>query len=449
MKIVLSNKIYFKSTDEELLAYLQKHLTYEIIEQSSGGMAPRYHSMFGCVGNDVYWIPNTRLDLVDTFYQGSVEFKVSDKREKVPAIIPKPAFTPRSDQAEIIDGYESDSIINGAPGFGKTITALAIAHKLQQKTLVVCTNVDIRRMWEAEIEKWFGFSPSVIGSGKKNWDMPITVANIQTVRKLGLELAGEFGLLIIDEAHHCTASTFDFLVMNSRAHYKIGLTGTLWRKDGLHVCFTNYFGRKIFKPKESNTLPPTIHRYKMPMEVPGESSTPWALRINELYANPNYRGRIKDLANSYALLGHKVLVVADRTEMLGWLNEDNLVPSFIITGEVEDRIAVQEAVSDCPTGCILYATQSIFAEGISLNALSCALLGAPTNNQSLVNQVIGRIQRIEEGKLAPVAIDLHLKGNTGSRHASVRKGIYATRGWPLEEHTVEDLAKKVKKVFDI
>lgn len=116
MKIVLSNKIYFKSTDEELLAYLQKHLTYEIIEQSSGGMAPRYHSMFGCVGNDVYWIPNTRLDLVDTFYQGSVEFKVSDKREKVPAIIPKPAFTPRWDQAEIIDAYENDSIINGAPG---------------------------------------------------------------------------------------------------------------------------------------------------------------------------------------------------------------------------------------------------------------------------------------------------------------------------------------------
>lgn len=449
MKVVRSNKLYFKSSDDKLLAYLQQQLTYEIIEQSSGNMNPRYHSMFGSVGKDVYWIPNTRIDLIDTFYQGSMDFEVSDKRVEVAAVIPEPQFTPREDQAEIIDAYKEDSLINGLPGFGKTITALAIAHKLQQKTLVVCTNVDIRKMWEAEIEKWFGFSPSIIGSGKKNWDMPITVANIQTVRKLGLELAGEFGLLVIDEAHHCTASTFDFLVMNSRAQYKIGLTGTLWRKDGLHVCFTNYFGRTIFKPKERNTLPPTIHRYKMPMAVPGESSTPWALRINELYENPNYRGRVKDLANSYALLGHKVLVVADRTELLGWLHEDNLVPAFLITGEIEDRLAVQKEVTDCPTGCILYATQSIFAEGISLNALSAVLLGAPTNNKSLVEQVIGRVQRIEEDKLPPVVIDLHLKGNTGSRHASTRKGIYGARGWPIEEHSVEALAKKVKKVFAI
>lgn len=328
--------------------------------------------------------------------------------------------------------------------FGKTISALAIAHKLQEKTLIVCTNVDIRRMWEKEIEKWFGYEPSIIGSGKKEWDKPITVSNIQTIRKLGMELSGEFGFLVIDEAHHCTASTFDSLVMNSRAKYKLGLTGTLWRKDGLHVCFPNYFGTKIFKPKESNTLPPTIHRYKIPLDIPGTSKVPWALRINELYEDPVYRGKIRDLANSYALLGHKVLVVADRTELLEWLNEDNLVPSFMITGKIEDRLDIQDAVTSCKGGCVLYATQSIFAEGISLNALSCVILGAPTNNQSLVNQVIGRIQRIQEGKLAPVAIDLHLKGNTGSRHASTRKGIYATRGWAFEERTYEQLANEVK-----
>lgn len=313
--------------------------------------------------------------------------------------------------------------------------------------MVVCTNVDIRQMWEKEVEKWFGFKPSIIGSGKKEWDKPITVANIQTVRKLGLELAGEFGLLVIDEAHHCTASTFDNLVMNSRAKYKVGLTGTLWRKDGLHVCFSNYFGNKIYQPKERNTLPPTIHRYRLNCEIPGETSTPWAIRVNNLYEDPNYRNKIKDLANSYALLGHKVLVVADRVELLEWMNKDNLVPSFIITGSVDDRLAIQKLVSECPTGCILYATQSIFAEGISLNALSCVLLGAPTNNRSLIEQIAGRVQRIEAGKLSPILIDLVLKGHTGARQASTRKGVYLARGWEVQDKQSRLLAQEIKKAL--
>lgn len=116
MKIVKSNKLYFKTKDEELLEYLQKQLTYEIIEHSRGDQLPRYHCMFGLVSKDVYWVPNTRLDLIDRFYKGEQEFTISDKRVSKPTYIPKPLFTPREDQALIIDEYSEDSILNGAPG---------------------------------------------------------------------------------------------------------------------------------------------------------------------------------------------------------------------------------------------------------------------------------------------------------------------------------------------
>ncbi|BAV81269.1 DNA helicase, phage-associated [Vibrio phage VCPH] len=392
-------------------------------------------------------MPNTRLDLIETFYQGKVELEIVDKRVEVPAVVPEPKFVLRDDQQEIVDAYVEDSILNGAPGFGKTISALALAYKLQQKTLVICTNVDIRKMWELEIEKWFGFSPSVIGSGRKEWDKPITVANIQTVRKLGMELSDQFGFLVVDEAHHCVAATFDYLVMQSKARYKLGLTGTLWRKDGLHVCFSNYFGRTTFKPKERNTIAPVIHRHRVPLEIPGTSQTPWALRINELYEMPEYRDKLKRLANAYAVLGHKVLLVTDRTELLNWLAEDNQVPSFLITGEVDDRIAIQKQVAECPTGCILAATQSIFAEGISLNALSCVILGAPTNNKSLVEQIVGRVQRIEDGKLSPVVVDLMLKGATGTRHARMRYNVYAGRGWECINANEKWLGQQINQLL--
>lgn len=113
LKIVQSNKIYLKP-DEELKERLQKQLTYEIIDPQA--TYPRYVIHFGLVGGDVYWMPNTRLDLLS-----GVDLEIVNKRLSVPAEIPEPGFTARDDQAEIcldfVDRGLTDAIINGAPGY--------------------------------------------------------------------------------------------------------------------------------------------------------------------------------------------------------------------------------------------------------------------------------------------------------------------------------------------
>lgn len=109
MKIVSSNKIYLKP-DDELKERLRKHLTYEIIEPQA--KYPRYQIMFGKVSKDVYWMPNTRVDLL-----GGEDLEIVDKRISVPAVVPKPSFTLRDDQKAIVDDVTGDCIINGAPGF--------------------------------------------------------------------------------------------------------------------------------------------------------------------------------------------------------------------------------------------------------------------------------------------------------------------------------------------
>ena len=38
---------------------------------------------------------------------------------------------------------------------------------------------------------------------------------------------------------------------------------------------------------------------------------------------------------------------------------------------------------------ILFGTQSIFSEGISLDVLSCLVLATPINNEPLLTQLIG------------------------------------------------------------
>ena len=82
---------------------------------------------------------------------------------------------------------------------------------------------------------------------------------------------------------------------------------------------------------------------------------------------------------------------------------------------------------------VLYGTQAIFSEGISVNSLSCLILGTPINNEPLLTQLVGRVIRKQEGKRDPVVIDIHLKGKTAQKQASNRMGYYMKQGYQIKE----------------
>lgn len=439
-KLVVSNKLYFSCTDMTKLSQLEKALTYQI-ESMGLSNHPRFVKRLGKVAKDTWWAPIGNIEYIKEVLAAD-EYEIVDKRSLVPVVIPEPSFTLRGDQQLIVDEFHDSCIVNGKPGFGKTLTALAIAYKMQQKTLVICTTTTIRDQWVAEVKKWFGFTPGIIGSGKFNIEPPIVIANIQTVRKHGVELSSKFGILVVDEAHHCCAATFTQIIDESRARYTIGLTGTLKRKDGLEATFKGYFGEKVFVPAVSNTIKPTIHGFTTKIPIPGNMATPWAHRINELLENQQYRSLLLNLAKTYIDIGHKVLIVSDRVEFLTWMHE-NIEGSHLIIGqgetstlEARDRIMSQVAKGP-PTA--LNASISIFSEGVSLNELSCLINATSTNNESLVEQLAGRIMRITKDKLDPVIVDIGLVGQTGNRHRSMRYACYAKNDWnivPMTETTM-------------
>jgi superfamily II DNA or RNA helicase len=105
--------------------------------------------------------------------------------------------------------------------------------------------------------------------------------------------------------------------------------------------------------------------------------------------------------------------------------------ALVITGEVPhtERPKMMNRIYDDKD--ILYGTQSIFSEGISLNCLSCLLLATPVNNEPLLTQLIGRIIRREEGKKNPVVIDINLLGKTARRQANNRLGYYMKQGYDI------------------
>ena len=234
--------------------------------------------------------------------------------------------------------------------------------------------------------------------------------------------------------HHVSSPTFSRIIDKSYARYKIGLSGTLERKDGKHVVFRDYFSNTVFKPPAENYMMPEIDIYKSQVRFMDGSRTPWANRVTALCNNEEYRHSIALMAASYAARGHKVLVVSDRVHFLKACAELVGDKAVCVTGDVghEDR---ENLLADIRNNKkeILFGTQAIFSEGISVNNLSCLILGTPINNEPLLTQLIGRVIREDSNKKTPKIVDTHLLGNTAKRQASNRMGYYIKQGWKINQ----------------
>jgi superfamily II DNA or RNA helicase len=313
-----------------------------------------------------------------------------------------------------------------------TFTGIAIARKLRQKTLVIIHTQFLRDQWEEEVVKTLGIKPGIVGGAKKNFDAPIVIANIQKLQNIqSTEYNKLFGTVIVDESHHTPASTFSEILDKMHARFKIGLTASKRRKDGKHVMFADYFSKENYIADTHNSMTPVVHRLQLPIVV-RDGPDPWATKINELSSNPAYQRYISTIATAYAKKGHKVLVVSSRTDLLKFAKAMT-DRSVCITGEVKDGSDRKDLVNKIVNNeaDIIFGSINIFAEGISVNPLSCLVLATPMNNDPLLEQVIGRITRKMEGKLQPVVVDIRLAGNTVFNQGQLRDGYYLNNGYTI------------------
>lgn len=432
-KAVISNRIYLDVTPE-ISKELQKALTYKIRKPPRPGMT--HFSAFDIVKSykvvtsKIMSIPIGRMELIPEGYE------IVDKRIYNEMYFPPPKLALRPDQLVEYNEVDDMCLLNAEPGWGKTFWALHVAAKLGQKTLVVCHNTMLRDQWAKEIKILFGIEAGVIGSGIIDHDCCITVGNIQTLTKMAGQIHKEFGTIIVDEMHHVSASTFSTFVDAMYARYKIGLSGTITRKDGKQVTFKDYFGPKLLQPAEANVMVPSVVIMKTGITLaPGE---PWFQKINTLLYDPSYQRFIADVAQVQMNKGHKVLIVADRVEFLQNVKELIGEKCVCIVGEssFEEREAVAEQIKSGKKDC-LAGSRQIFAEGISINPLSCLILAgpisAPAYADGLLHQLTSRIKRNWPGKLNPVVIDMQFAGSADRKHNKERMDFYIRKGWEIND----------------
>ena len=211
----------------------------------------------------------------------------------------------RDSQKEAAESYidlnKNTPVLRGSiqmpTGKGKSILGLYLASVLSCKTLIVVHKDDLVTGWQKDIA--FAFNnkvmPGLIKAKSRRVGHFLTIATVQTLNRLSPEelssLYDQFGFVIQDEMHHCPASSFE-VVSNFRARYKLGLTATPERTDGLAHVMNLYFGDFCYRFEhdvEDKDILPVIVK----------------VRNNPLYFNPlceaHRRGdktiyKIKDLA---------------------------------------------------------------------------------------------------------------------------------------------------------
>jgi superfamily II DNA or RNA helicase len=77
------------------------------------------------------------------------------------------------------------------------------------------------------------------------------------------KIGNKFPLIVFDEVHHLPAESFRQIAELSASPYRLGLTATLEREDGLHKHIPSLIGGKVFELKPQDVAGRHISEYKI------------------------------------------------------------------------------------------------------------------------------------------------------------------------------------------
>lgn len=311
-------------------------------------------------------------------------------------------------------------------GAGKTQTGLEIISRIGGKALWLTHTQDLlnqskkRAESVLEIDGTFG----TITAGKADVGTHITFATVQTLSKLDLsEYCNEFDVIVVDECQHCAGTpqrvTQFYKVMASlSARYKIGLTATPKRADGLEKTMFALLGDVIHTVSRDDvshtTCPIKVKKIYTGFQIDTDDFTDdnGVLKYNEivdcLTEDTDRMQFVADTVNRYR--DGEMMILANRVAYLQRLSEKLNCKSICLSGmgnsikDKEERKQVLKKLNDGEIDCVL-ATYQLAKEGLDVPNLKYVVFATPEKDETTVIQSAGRVGRKADGKTHGTVLD--------------------------------------------
>lgn len=323
-------------------------------------------------------------------------------------------------------------------GGGKSRVGIGAIERLRTPALVLVHTVDLADQWMEELHATLGVSAGFIGQGKVR-PGPITVALVQSLASRSREALDAFlpgfGLVLLDEAHHVPSRTFRAVVDRCPARYRLGLTATPEREDGLSSLLDLYLGAPLLDVPHQQLLDegvlslPRIRCLETSFTFPYHDAADYVPLLDALVADEPRNQRVLDAVAAEAHAGHTCLVLSGRVEHCDALAAQLVargVRAAALTAEVR-RADRKARLASARTGAlsVLVAT-SLADEGLDLPRLARVFLAFPGRARSRTLQRLGRLMRPHADKGECVLVDVvDREVPILRRHHLERRKVYA------------------------
>lgn len=158
-------------------------------------------------------------------------------------------FEARDYQSEAVQSWEEAGfrgIVVLPTGAGKTIMAIKAMERLEAATLVVVPTIVLMEQWRGTLADAFGVEIGALGGGSRDVK-PITVSTYDSAALRARELGDRFALIVFDEVHHLPAPSYAGIAINYLAPYRLGLTATLGRDEGVLEVLGGLVGPVVYE----------------------------------------------------------------------------------------------------------------------------------------------------------------------------------------------------------
>ena len=345
-----------------------------------------------------------------------------------------------------------NGILCAPTGFGKTVIGCKLIAERKVNTLILVNKIQLLNQWKDRIKEFLDVKEvGEISSKKKNITNVIDVVSVKSLWNNGnvLDIAKNYGMIIIDECHHTAAYTFEQAINTGNAKYVYGISATPERENG-HTpiikmqCGDIRYKVDSLKFNKKLSIPMKVIAKKSHLNFTNQNIDNYELNeINDLIAKDIIRSEniIKDIKKEYDN-GKNILVLTERLELMNYIYDklskytNNIFKYYGGIGKkvLKSYMELNNQINENEDTKIIVAIGSYIGEGFDDSKLDVLFLTMPISGQTRVTQYAGRLHRQDSNKKEILIYDYIDDNFSKTRNMFLkRKKTYEKLGYEIVE----------------